>query len=139
MPARILVVDDEPRFERLVLQRLRKGVQEGIYEFSFAADGLEALEIFKQDPAFNMVLTDINMPRMDGLTLLERLREINPLLKVVIVSAYGDMPNIRKAMNLGAFDFVTKPIEFADLELTIRKTLEEADLLKEAAKSRELA
>ncbi|MBK8969581.1 MAG: response regulator [Lewinellaceae bacterium] len=139
MPARILVVDDEPRFERLVLQRLRKGVQEGLYDFRFAADGVEALEVFEQDPAFDMVLADINMPRMDGLTLLGRLREINPLLKVVIVSAYGDMPNIRKAMNLGAFDFVTKPIEFADLELTLRKTLEEAALLKEAAKSRELA
>ncbi|TNE56937.1 MAG: response regulator [Bacteroidetes bacterium] len=139
MPARILVVDDEPRFERLVLQRLRKGVQEGLYDFTFAADGVEALEVFGQDPAFDMVLTDINMPRMDGLTLLERLREINPILKVVIVSAYGDMPNIRKAMNLGAFDFVTKPIEFTDLELTIRKTLDEAGLLKDAAKSRELA
>lgn len=139
MPARILVVDDEPRFERLVLQRLRKGVQEGLYDFRFAADGVDALEVFEQDPAFDMVLADINMPRMDGLTLLGKLREINPLLKVVIVSAYGDMPNIRKAMNLGAFDFVTKPIEFADLELTIRKTLEEAALLQEAAKARELA
>ncbi len=139
MPARILVVDDEPRFERLVLQRLRKGVQEGLYSFQFAADGLEALAIIERDPAFDMVLTDINMPRMDGLALLERIQEMHPLLKVVIVSAYGDMPNIRKALNLGAFDFVTKPIDFADLERTIEKTLDEAAILKEVSKTRELA
>ena len=139
MPARILVVDDEPQFERLILQRFRKQVREGLFDFLFAEDGVEALEIIGTDPALDMVLTDINMPRMDGLTLLERIKEVRPLLQAVIVSAYGDMPNIRKAMNLGAFDFVTKPIEFSDLEITVQKTLEVAQVLKEAAKARELA
>ncbi|MCB9283443.1 MAG: response regulator [Lewinellaceae bacterium] len=139
MPARILVVDDEPQFERLILQRFRKQVREGLFDFLFAADGVEALEIIGTDPAIDMVLTDINMPRMDGLTLLEQMKEVRPLLKAVIVSAYGDMPNIRKAMNLGAFDFVTKPIEFSDLEITIQKTLEVAQVIKEAAKAGELA
>jgi adenylate cyclase len=70
-----------------------------------------------------MVLCDINMPRMDGLTLLGRLQERDDHLATVIVSAYGDMVNIRTAMNRGAFDFITKPIDFADLEKTIAKTL----------------
>lgn len=139
MPAQILIVDDEPSFERLVRQRMRKTLEEGRFEFRFVTDGVEALKAIEENQAFEMVLTDINMPRMDGLTLLERISETWPMLKVVIVSAYGDMPNIRKAMNLGAFDFVTKPIEFADLERTIQKTLNEAALMKEATMARELA
>jgi adenylate cyclase len=78
-----------------------------------------------------MVLSDINMPRMDGLTLLDRLNEHHKDLKTVIVSAYGDMGNIRTAMNRGAFDFVTKPIEFDDLETTIAKTLEHLAQVRE--------
>ena len=138
MPARILVVDDEPQFERLILQRLRKKVRSGDYEFLFAQNGIEALEVVQEEPNLDMVLTDINMPRMDGLTLIGKLKEIRPTLKVVIVSAYGDMKNIRTAMNLGAFDFVTKPIEFTDLETTITKTLEEAAMIQQAAMAKEL-
>ncbi|MEM1324018.1 MAG: response regulator [Bacteroidota bacterium] len=139
MSARILVVDDEPQFERLIVRRLRKPVREGQYHFVFAADGVEALEKIDSEEEFDMVLADINMPRMDGLTLLAKLKEKRPLLKVVIVSAYGDMKNIRTAMNRGAFDFVIKPIDFADLEITIEKTLDEVRLLQQIEKTKELS
>lgn len=128
--ARILVVDDEPDFEALVTQKFRRRVRAGELEFRFARDGLEALEILSADPAFEVVLSDINMPRMDGLALLERLGESGLDAKTVIVSAYGDMRNIRTAMNRGAFDFVTKPIEFHDLETTLEKTLEHQVLMR---------
>ena len=119
MTARILVVDDEPDFEALVLQNFRRQVRNGEFEFVFAHDGQHALEVLDEEPDVEMVLSDINMPRMDGLTLLDRLTELHDGLKTVIVSAYGDMQNIRTAMNRGAFDFVTKPIEFDDLEMQI--------------------
>ncbi|MCB0589633.1 MAG: response regulator, partial [Phaeodactylibacter sp.] len=138
MAARLLVVDDEPQFERLILQRFRRSIREGKYEFVFAGNGLEALKLLKQDAAIDMVLTDINMPEMDGLTLVGRIRESYPMLRAVVVSAYGDMKNIRTAMNLGAFDFVTKPIEFPDLEATIGKTLKEAEMLRQAEAAKEL-
>jgi len=120
---RIMVVDDEPDVEMLVSQRFRKEIRKGHMEFVFAHDGQEALDMLAEDSGIMMVLSDINMPRMDGLTLLNHLGEDHGDLKTVVVSAYGDMENIRTAMNRGAFDFVTKPIEFADLETTIRKTL----------------
>ncbi|MCB0565761.1 MAG: response regulator [Phaeodactylibacter sp.] len=138
MAIQILIVDDEPQFERLVLQRFRRELREGAYQFVFAENGLMALEKIEQYPGINMVLTDINMPVMDGLTFLSKLKEKRPLLKTVVVSAYGDMKNIRNAMNLGAFDFVTKPIDFGDLKITILKTLEEAELIKNAEQAREL-
>ena len=124
MKAKILVVDDETDLELLIKQKFRRQIREKQYEFLFAHDGLEALETLLQQPDTDMVLTDINMPGMDGLTLLVKLHESNPMLKAVIVSAYGDMDNIRTAMNRGAFDFVTKPINFEDLELTMQKTME---------------
>lgn len=130
-PARILVVDDEPDVEALVVQKFRRQVRKGEFEFVFVRDGQHALEVLKDEPDVAMVLSDINMPRMDGLTLLERLNELDGDLKTVIVSAYGDMANIRTAMNRGAFDFVTKPIEFDDLETTISKTLEHVRMLRE--------
>ena len=139
MAARILVVDDEPQFERLILQRFRRKVRSKEFEFLFALNGVEALKVIESDDQIDMILTDINMPQMDGLTLTSKVREIKPHLKIVIISAYGDMPNIRKAMNLGAFDFITKPIEFSDLETTIDKTLEETALLKDAALAQELS
>ena len=123
MNAKILVVDDETDLELLIKQKFRRQIREKKYEFSFAHDGAEALEILAQQPDTDMVLTDINMPGMDGLTLLIKLHESNPMLKAVIVSAYGDMDNIRTAMNRGAFDFVTKPVNFEDLELTMQKTM----------------
>jgi adenylate cyclase len=130
MTARILVVDDEPDVEALVLQKFRRQVRKGELEFVFAHDGQQALEVLSGEPDVVMVLSDINMPRMDGLTLLERLAELHRDLKTVIVSAYGDMANIRTAMNRGAFDFVTKPIEFDDLETTIQKTLDHVKMVR---------
>jgi adenylate cyclase len=124
MKAKILVVDDETDLELLIKQKFRRQIREKQYEFVFAHDGAEALEMLVQQPDVDMVLTDINMPGMDGLTLLVKLHESNPMLKAVIVSAYGDMDNIRTAMNRGAFDFVTKPVNFEDLELTMQKTME---------------
>lgn len=132
MPAKILVVDDEPDLEHLVRQRFRKSIRENELSFVFARNGTEALEQLKAGHDIDVVLTDINMPEMDGLTLLTRLGEIDTLLKSVIVSAYGDMENIRTAMNRGAFDFVTKPIDFRDLETTINKALRENQILRDA-------
>ena len=132
MSVKILLVDDEYSFERLVRQRLRHKIKEGQYELLFATDGLEALKILEQDHSIDMVLTDINMPNMDGLTLISELTKKYPFLKSVVVSAYGDMKNIRTAMNLGAFDFITKPINFNDLETTINKTFQEVSLIRKA-------
>ena len=129
--AKILVVDDEADLEVLIKQKFRKKIREEEYEFFFAENGLRALEKIEQYPDVDIVLSDINMPEMDGLTLLTKLSEQKPLLKSVIVSAYGDMENIRTAMNRGAFDFITKPINFADLMLTVEKTLKHAQHLKE--------
>lgn len=132
MTAKILVVDDEPDLELLIRQKFRRQIREGEYEFFFASNGIEALGILKTNRAIDMVLTDINMPMMDGLTLLVKIKELNLLLKAVIVSAYGDLDNIRTAMNRGAFDFLTKPIDFQDLEITIQKTFELITELKRA-------
>lgn len=121
--AKILVVDDEPDLEVIIKQKFRKKIRDNEYEFVFAHDGVEALDTVKTQEDIDMVLSDINMPRMDGLTLLSRLKEEMPLIRSIIVSAYGDMDNIRTAMNRGAFDFITKPINFEDLTITIEKTL----------------
>jgi CheY-like chemotaxis protein len=120
---KILVVDDEKDLEVLIKQKLRKQIREGKYQFFFANDGIEALMVLNNDPSIQTILSDINMPRLDGLGLLLKVNEINPLIKTVILSAYGDMDNIRTAMNRGAFDFLTKPVNFEDLEITIDKTL----------------
>lgn len=138
MPSKILVVDDEPQFERLILRRFRTEIKEGLYEFLFARNGFEALEVLSQEQSVDMVLSDIAMPEMDGLTLIARIKESFPLLKTVIVSAYGDIQNIRAAMNQGAFDFITKPIDFTDLKTTIEKTLEEVQLLQQIEQAKEL-
>ena len=132
MTARILVVDDEPDLETLIQQKFRHQVRDGAVSFLFARDGVEALTVLEANPDVDMVVTDINMPRMDGLTLLKKLQENEEKLSTVIVSAYGDMANIRSAMNGGAFDFVTKPIDFPDLEATIAKTIRHVDVLREA-------
>jgi YesN/AraC family two-component response regulator len=115
----ILVVDDEIEIQRLFKQRFRKRIQAKELDFVFASNGVEAIEILKRSNSISMVLTDIRMPEMDGLSLISRLSELDQNLKAVVVSAYGDMQNIRMAMNYGAFDFVTKPIDFEDLEITI--------------------
>jgi adenylate cyclase len=139
MSVLVLVVDDEPDLEVLILQKFRRQVREGAMRFAFARDGQEALEVLARNGPIDLVLADINMPRMDGLTLLARLQEGEAPPATVIVSAYGDMANIRTAMNRGAFDFVTKPIDLADLEATIAKTLRHVATLREAAARRAAA
>ena len=120
---KILVVDDETDLEVLIKQKFRKKIREGFYEFVFAINGKKALEMLEEHKDIVVVLSDINMPEMDGLTLLSKLNEHHTLLKSIMVSAHGDMENIRTAMNRGAFDFITKPVNFNDLELTIEKTI----------------
>lgn len=128
---KILVADDEPDLETLIRQKFRQKIREHQYEFIFAANGKDALEKILTNPDISVVLSDINMPEMDGLTLLAKLSESSPLLQTVMVSAYGDMANIRTAMNRGAFDFVTKPVNFEDLELTLEKTIRHVAQIKE--------
>ena len=140
MPAnkkKILVVDDEPDLEPLILQRMRRNIRRGEYEFVFARDGIEALEKLAEDKEIDMVVSDINMPRMDGLTLLQQIQEVSPDIRAIIISAYGDMENIRTAMNRGAFDFVTKPLDFQDLRLTIQRTLQHLEEWRDALQSRD--
>ncbi|MDA9452075.1 MULTISPECIES: adenylate/guanylate cyclase domain-containing protein [Bradyrhizobium] len=131
MSATILFVDDEPDLEALVLQKFRRQIRDGQVVIIFARDGLEALASLEQNPQVDMVVSDINMPRMDGLSLLAKLQEAEDKKSTIIVSAYGDMSNIRTAMNRGAFDFLTKPIDFADLEATIEKTIRHIEMLRE--------
>lgn len=127
---KILVVDDEPDLQMLILQRFRKEIKNDTYDFCFAENGQDALDLLKETDDISLVLSDINMPKMDGLTFLTEAQKLeNPTFKTVIVSAYGDMENIRIAMNRGAFDFVTKPIDFSDLSTTIDKTLQEIKLI----------
>ena len=136
--AKILVVDDEPDLEHLILQKFRKKINAKEYEFQFARDGAEALDKISNDGQLDLILTDINMPIMDGLTLLTKINELNNrLLRSIIVSAYGDMENIRTAMNRGAYDFITKPINLSDLEITIEKSIKEIEHYKSVLSSRD--
>jgi adenylate cyclase len=131
MSVKILVVDDESDLQILIKQKFRRQIREGKYEFVFAENGRQALEVLDQNSDISLVLSDINMPEMDGLTLLVKINESNPLIKVVMVSAYGDMDNIRTAMNRGAFDFVVKPVNFDDLEVTMEKTIRHVEQIKQ--------
>jgi len=133
---RILVVDDEPDVELLINLQFRRQIRAGEFAFSFARDGEQALAVLQEDAGFDLMLLDINMPVMDGLALLARLSELQAQVRAIIVSAYGDMPNIRTAMNRGAFDFVLKPIDMADLQATIRKALDEIAKLREIERRR---
>jgi phosphoserine phosphatase RsbU/P len=137
IPHQILVVDDEPDLELLVRQRFRRQIRDRELEFHFSRNGAEALEMLAAKPGIDLVLSDINMPGMDGLTLLGRLSESSKTRKAVMVSAYGDMPNIRTAMNRGAIDFLMKPIDFEDLEVTIRKTLDHVSNLRQSQENLE--
>ena len=132
MTAKVLVVDDEPDLEDLIRQKFRRQIKDGSIAFGFARDGVEALAFLAENRDFDMVVSDINMPRMDGLTLLAKMQDEATRFSTVIVSAYGDMANIRTAMNRGAFDFLTKPIDFADFETTVRKTIAHVADLKDA-------
>lgn len=127
---KILVADDEADLETLIRQKFRQKIREQVYEFVFAENGRDALEKIHFHNDIDIVLSDINMPEMDGLTLLSKIANQHPLLKTVMVSAYGDMENIRIAMNSGAFDFITKPVNFQDLELTIEKTILQVNQIK---------
>ena len=132
-----MVVDDEPDLQMLILQKFRKKIHNDDYEFYFAENGMEALTVLNDTKDISLILSDINMPKMDGLTLLQRLQEVEEAaLKTVIVSAYGDMENIRTAMNRGAFDFVTKPIDFTDLETTIERGLKEIRYMRDNLKQK---
>jgi adenylate cyclase len=133
--AKILVADDEADLEFLIKQKFRKQIRDQQYEFVFAMNGRQALDRIEEHPDIDIVLSDINMPEMDGLTLLSKLHESSPLIKAVIISAYGDMDNIRSAMNKGAFDFLLKPVDFKDLELTMDKTLEHVRQVKSTLKA----
>ena len=137
LPIKILSVDDEVDLELLLTQYFRRKIRKGEYEFYFAHNGLEALKVMLEHPDIDIILSDINMPEMDGLTLLARINEMRrPGLKCIMVSAYGDMDNIRQAMNSGAFDFATKPIDLDDLQRTIDKAVEQIAYVKEAEKER---
>jgi len=132
-PVKILSVDDEVDLELLLTQYFRRKIRKGEYEFHFAHNGLEALTMLLKEKDFDIILSDINMPEMDGLTLLTKINEMqNPALKCIMVSAYGDMGNIRSAMNNGAFDFATKPIDLDDLSVTIEKAVEQINYIKNA-------
>ncbi|WP_437307165.1 protein kinase domain-containing protein [Sorangium sp. So ce388] len=135
--AKILVIDDEPDVPLLVRQRFRQQIRKSVYDFVFATDGETALEQLRKHPDIDVVLSDICMPGMDGLTFLSRVAEINPIVPTVMVSAYGDMTNIRTAMNRGAFDFLVKPIDFEDLEVTIQKSVRRVIELRKSARSTE--
>ncbi|MEH1819139.1 MAG: AAA-like domain-containing protein [Nostoc sp.] len=130
MLAKILVVDDEPDLELLLCQKFRKKIREKEFNLFFACNGIEALDKLQTEPDIDIVLTDIYMPKMDGLTLITKLNELYPTIKAVIISAYSDIDNIRAAMNRGAFDFLTKPINFQDLEITTYKTLQYVQKMK---------
>ncbi|MCY4259292.1 MAG: SpoIIE family protein phosphatase [Rhodobacteraceae bacterium] len=136
-PCKILVVDDEPDLEPLLLQRMRREIRRKEYDFTFAHNGVEALQKLREDDTIQVVLSDINMPEMDGLTLLQEIPSVNPDIRSVIISAYGDMKNIRMAMNRGAFDFVTKPIDFDDLRVTIKRTVEQLQIWHDAMSARD--
>ena len=137
MPARALIVDDEPDLELLIRQKFRRKIREGEYEFVFARNGQEALNKLKEDPTLDIVLSDIKMPVMDGLTFLSSLGEVNRPIKTVMVSAYGDMQNIRAAMNRGAYDFLTKPIDFNDFEQTLNRAIQEHQIASAGLQARE--
>ena len=132
---KILSVDDEAPIELLMKQYFRRKIKAGEYEFLFARNGAEALMVLENNPDIEIILCDINMPEMDGLTLLSKVNEMrNPALRVIMVSAYGDMKNIRQAMNNGAFDFATKPIDMEDLSRTIEKAIAQIHYVHESQK-----
>ena len=138
-PTQILVVDDEPDIELMMRQKMRRQIRKGRYAFDFALNGIEALEKLNapRDPPYDMLVTDINMPKMNGLELLGEIAKRNAEVKSIVVSAYGDMENIRTAMNLGAVDFVTKPVDFVELETTIARTEEQIRTWRDAVQSRD--
>ena len=132
---KFLSVDDEEQIEFLMKQYFRRKIRGGEYEFFFARNGVEGLKILHDHPDIDIILCDINMPEMDGLEMLAKVNEMqNPVLRVIMVSAYGDLENIRQAMNDGAFDFATKPIDMDDLDRTIEKAIKQIDFVRQSQK-----
>lgn len=127
---KLLFVDDEPDFASLVEQQFDGKINDYEVSFVFAENGLEALKKLEEHPDIELVMADINMPVMDGLEFVTRATKLDRLLKIIMVSAYSDMSNLRKAMNRGAYDFVVKPVDFGDLTETIQKTLQQIDQIK---------
>ncbi len=136
MATKILVVDDEPDLGGLISQKYRARIKSGELAFQFAENGAMALEKLRHDPAIEVVFTDINMPVMDGLAFLGKVKEESMQQKAVVISAFGDMTNIRTAMNRGAFDFITKPIDFKDLDATLQKAITEMRVLREGLEAK---
>ncbi|MBA2727972.1 MAG: SpoIIE family protein phosphatase [Parachlamydiaceae bacterium] len=136
MKYRILVVDDEPLLKSIITQKFKHEIKKDELEFLFANNGFEALDILKSNIDIGVVLTDINMPGMDGITLLSQLVSQSRTYQTVVISAYGDMSNIRKAMNSGASDFITKPVDLKDLELTLKGAIDEFTYVKQMIAAR---
>lgn len=132
MPVKILVVDDETDLQMLITQKFRKQIQGNDFQFVFAKNGEEALSKLRNDEDIEIVLTDIEMPKMDGLELLSNIAKMNRVVKSIILSPYGDLESIRIAMNRGAFDFVTRPINLEDLGATLMKSIDDLRESKEA-------
>src|SRR5665213_233188 len=115
----ILVVDDEADVQPLFIQRFRKEIRDGLFDFVFALSGQEALDLLADShPAFALILSDINMPGMSGIEMLSRIRHTyeNPPPIVMMISAYGDDENRAHAEHFGANDFLTKPVDFVGLK-----------------------
>jgi CheY-like chemotaxis protein len=130
MAKKILLVDDEPYIEDLIRQKFRSAIKKGELVFEYVSNGQLAIEKLRNDDSFDLIFTDINMPEMNGLELLEKIKEHKVLAKAIVISAYSDLSNIRIAMNRGAFDFITKPIDLSDLETTMYKTIEEMEMIR---------
>jgi len=125
----ILVVDDEPDVAELFRQRFRREVRQGTYVMHFAGSGEDALEKLADgiEPALIVILSDINMPGMDGLELLRQVKHRRPDLPVMMVTAYGDDERRQRSSELGAFEFVTKPVDFDQLKAQLRQLPAAAD------------
>jgi CheY-like chemotaxis protein len=123
MSASILIVDDEPDVANLFRQRFRREARQGTYVMHFAASGAEALDRLAAaiEPALVAVLSDINMPGMDGLELLGEIKQRRPDLPVMMVTAYGDEERRHRARQLGACEFITKPVDFDELKAQLRR------------------
>lgn len=133
----ILIVDDNQEFSILIQYALKQQVEEGEYALLFARNGIEALEMIEQHPEISLVVTDISMPEMDGLTMLERMNEHNPHIKSIVISGYNDMQYVRRAMNAGASDYLVKPVSLDDLEESIMHTMNHVDIVRDALRSRD--